>query len=226
MTHDLRAAAAQSIKHTDLMCSLSPTLTATRRVLLAVEAQGHAAGWDGPDAKGRMFLLDHRRGEPEVRTRQADNYTHSLHAIARRIEGNVHGAMLLMGETLRDLRAGRNDLGGSPPLGWAFHGVGLQAESWFTFATAEQVRGGMRPSQQPDRAEIRVVYASTVDGLFWTCIRQRDGEPFACAQTHEDNATAAGGIVRGLSLMTQAMAALPVPAMPALLDHPMLRRRP
>lgn len=233
MTPDLRTAAAQSIERTNAMCSLIPVLAATRAALLAVEAAAHAAGWDGPDAKGRVFLLDNRRGAPEVQCRPADNLTTSLHAIARRTQGNVHHATQHMGQTMREMRAGRArsgevmraGFGSTPPPGWAFYGVGLQAESWMTFASAEQVRAGIRPSQQPDRLEVRTVYASTVDGLYWTCIRQHSGQPFACAHTHEDTVTSSGGIAHGLSLMTQAMADSPVPAMPLLLDHPLLRRR-
>ena len=71
--------------------------------------------------------------------------------------------------------------------------------------------------------DVRSVYASTRDGLLWTCMRQRDHAAFAVHFTHEDDEGPVGHMFHGLSLMTQAIAGLPVPSQPVYRNKPMFR---
>lgn len=106
---------------------------------------------------------------------------------------------------------------------YRFHGYGIRTEAWGARATAEDADAVHRAAEQraihrrPDRIELRYVLLPARDGILWIVERARGQRQASSTIALPESSTSgfAGQIVHGLSRMSNAVAANPVPIWPA-----------
>lgn len=83
-----------------------------------------------------------------------------------------------------------------------YHGIVCFHEAWMrSAATREELEDGLRPSEAPDRQEIRTGLAATVDGRIAMVTRIRNQPPPVFQEVGVDTAAAGGRLIDGMRLL-------------------------
>lgn len=196
-------------------CERDPQATKIRDALLAVELEGHRAGWNQPP---RAFTLSVHRETG----RAAHFFFPAFDVLVRRIKGaTVADRLDMLTEVLEERRAADN-----PPPGrdlwishfgpdWAFYGWGMLHEAWGVLdedrsAVVAALRNAGAFARHERRQEYRVVYFVGRDDVVWDCRRRRSDVPLIKAVGVNEPGLQIGGIPHLLSRLTAAVAGTPV----------------
>lgn len=105
---------------TDAACHGKPVLVNLRNVLLETEQKAHATGWDGPDARARLFIIYRERASNGIGLGWADLWNSLLPHLMRAGNSNLGKSLRAIAEAAEMIRgASRGDFSDLPA--WMSH---------------------------------------------------------------------------------------------------------
>lgn len=216
----------------DTLCASDPLHARTRLMLLKMERSGHRLGWDNRNFM-RIFQVEYHPGKKQVKCVDRCPLTDVLDYGCIHNGGDVGYGFQFLADHTENVEAGRFDHLTPPGLrealtrrtadgdlwegsepSWKFYGYGFAHEAW-----RAPIDDGMdcEPKDHPDRVEARAVWLAARDGLFWTAVRNRGGEPFVSVYLPEK---VTGRVPNAMSRLTKLVAGNPVPVIPLALRRP------
>jgi hypothetical protein len=210
---------ADMLDLTDRLCAESPRYAQIRTTLLALEADGHRAGWDSPVNAPLLFAIEHDRLTGRTQARLLTTVNVLFHAALDQGDGEPGGVLARLAVAFEQAQGALGPVGlHGGPAGVEFYGYAFRSEGWTTPAepdeTARRAVERHELHRYPGRIEIRQVYLAGVDGLTWWVLRHRGSAPQVLAALPESTSWAAAGrIPNALVRMTNALAGshAPVP---------------
>lgn len=218
-------------------CDTDPNFLGIYRMLEKVEGDAHRRQWNHPDNTGTLFQVIRA---PRPRTDVALNAVAAagvgaswlqggFERFCRTRDGNVGAALLDVAVVCEYLRKEADkddyhgDLEGAPLEGFETYGIGLLNEVWAveqqaaSGAEAEAIvrARGRRPTDHPNRQEMRMLWLAGRDGIMWHAVRRRGEQLRIAAELPDsDEPHQVGDIVHALSRITNALVSNPVPTWP------------
>jgi hypothetical protein len=222
----------------DDLCARNTLAARTRILLLRLEKQGHKLGWDHPDNEA-VFQVHYNPDNSNVEHQWSDAYTDIIRYVSGHNGGNTGGSFQALAEIVEEGVSGElephlpsrlrgvlprsapgTDLWPGKRTGWRFYGYGYRSEGWMVQGhmdeETERLSRVRQLDQHPDRVEIRQICLAARDGLLWWVHRIRGEEPTVHAELPESDGPMGGNIINGLSRLTNAVAANPVPVRAAV----------
>lgn len=208
----------EAIAATDERCLKEKLLDRTRAALLALEKEGHQAGWDSNLAIPHLFRIIHHPIKHHIRVQPQKLMNRMLHDECEANGGNVGAGMQRIArsfELTREMIGNTQVAAEEHARGYTLmkpYGYALRSEIWTTPTQPEERADPTiaeacrthRLHEHPARVEARMVMLLTRDGLLWMVLRKRREQPEVVMVMPEGDIEFVGGIGNALARMIAA----------------------